>query len=73
MNDLLLINDLVSGKQEIAFVEVCCGTNSALRDACRVARMPYVGVVKEVETGAVSFSGAAFPIAFSTRFSLRAD
>ena len=46
---------------------------SALRDACRVARMPYVGVVKEVETGAVSFSGAAFPIAFSTRFSLRAD
>ena len=53
MNDLLLINDLVSGKQEIAFVEVCCGTKSALQDACRVARMPYVGVVKEVETGAM--------------------
>jgi len=31
----------------------CCGTNSALRDACRVARMPYVGVVKEVETDAM--------------------
>ena len=46
VNDLLLINDVVSNKQEIAFVEVCCGTNSALRDACRVARMPYVGVVK---------------------------
>ena len=53
VNDLLLINDVVSNKQEIAFVEVCCGTNSALRDACRVARMPYVGVVKEVETDAM--------------------
>ena len=53
VNDMLLVNDVVSGKQEIAFVEVCCGTNSALRDACRVARMPYVGVVKEVETDAM--------------------
>ena len=34
-------------------MEVCCGTNSALREACRVARMPYVGVVKEVETDAM--------------------
>ena len=53
VNDFLLINDVVSANQDIAFVEVCCGTNSALRDACRVARIPYVGVVKEVETDAM--------------------
>ena len=34
-------------------MEVCCSTNSALREGCRVARMPYVGVVKEVETDAM--------------------
>ena len=32
----LLINDVVLVR-EIAFVELCCGTNSALREACRVA------------------------------------
>ena len=37
-------------KQDMAFVEVCCGTNSALREACNVARMPYLGVVKRMET-----------------------
>ena len=36
-----------------AFVEVCCGTNSALRDACPAARIPYVGVVKDVESDAM--------------------
>jgi len=39
-----------SREQDIAFVEVCCGTNSALREACKVARMPYIGLVKRMET-----------------------
>eukprot|EP00435_Cladocopium_sp_Y103_P009694 s2767_g2.t1 len=53
VSDYLLINDVVGRNQDVAFAEVCCGTNSALRDACRVARMPYVGVVKEIESDAM--------------------
>ena len=53
MNDLQRIRDVidrVDKKQDIAFVEVCCGTNSALREACKVARMPYIGIVRRMET-----------------------
>ena len=46
----MLFNNRVDQKQDIAFVEVCCGTNSALREACKVARMPYIGIVKRMET-----------------------
>ena len=35
----MLINSRVDHKQDVAFVEVCCGTNSALREACKVARI----------------------------------
>ena len=34
----------------LRLLEVCCGTNSALREACKVARMPYIGIVKRMET-----------------------
>ena len=50
VRDVLLFNHRVDQKHDTAFVEVCCGTNSALREACRVARMPYLGVVKRMET-----------------------
>ena len=50
IRDVMLMNHRVDNKQDIAFVEVCCGTNSALREACRVARMPYIGVVRRMET-----------------------
>ena len=50
IRDVMLIKDRVDKKQDIAFVEVCCGTNSALREACKVARMPYIGIVKRMET-----------------------
>ena len=35
--------------QQMAFVEVCCSEKSALREACRVARMPYAGVFANVQ------------------------
>ena len=50
IRDVMLFNNRVDQKQDIAFVEVCCGTNSALREACKVARMPYIGIVKRMET-----------------------
>ena len=50
VRDVLLFNHRVDQKHDTAFVEVCCGTNSALREACRVARMPYLGGVKRMET-----------------------
>ena len=50
VRDVMLINSRVDQKQDVAFVEVCCGTNSALREACKVARMPYIGIVKRMET-----------------------
>ena len=50
VRDVLLFNHRVDQKHDTAFVEVCCGTNSALREACRVARMPFLGVVKRMET-----------------------
>ena len=50
VRDVMLINSRVDHKQDVAFVEVCCGTNSALREACKVARMPYIGIVKRMET-----------------------
>ena len=50
IRDVMLFNHRVDQKQDMAFVEVCCGTNSALREACNVARMPYLGVVKRMET-----------------------
>lgn len=40
----LLFNSLVGRGQDIALVEVCCSEVSALRDACNVARVPYLGV-----------------------------
>ena len=33
----MLFNNREDQKHDIAFVEVCCGTNSALREACKVA------------------------------------
>ena len=50
VRDVMLTNSRVDQKQDVAFVEVCCGTNSALREACKVARMPYIGIVKRMET-----------------------
>ena len=50
IRDVMLFNNRVDQKHDIAFVEVCCGTNSALREACKVARMPYIGIVKRMET-----------------------
>eukprot|EP00435_Cladocopium_sp_Y103_P014865 s1182_g3.t1 len=49
MRDLML-NHRVDQKVDMAFVEVCCGTDSALREACPIARIPYIGVVKNMET-----------------------
>eukprot|EP00435_Cladocopium_sp_Y103_P006580 s1858_g2.t1 len=49
IRDVLLVNDMVGKKQDIAFVEVCCGTDSELKKACHVARIPYVGIVKRME------------------------
>ena len=50
VRNVMLVNNRVDQKQDVAFVEVCCGTNSALREACKVARMPYIGIVKRMET-----------------------
>ena len=33
----------------MAFIEVCCSENSALRQACKVARMPYLGITKNMQ------------------------
>ena len=33
VRDVMLINSRVDHKQDVAFVEVCCGTNSALRES----------------------------------------
>ena len=46
--------------QEMAFIEVCCSPNSALRQACKVARMPYVGITKNAQEGRVLSEVAAF-------------
>jgi len=50
IRDVMLINSRVDHNQDVAFVEVCCGTNSALREACKVACMPYIGIAKRMET-----------------------
>ena len=50
IRDVMLVNHRVDQKHDIAFVEVCCGTKSALREACRIARMPYIGIVKRMES-----------------------
>ena len=55
MKDLQSVRDCLSVSgvrvtgQDIAFVEVCCDVDSALKRACRVARIPYLGVVKRME------------------------
>ena len=55
LSDLELLQSLIltgvsgSDKQEMAFVEVCCSPNSALQAACKVARMPYVGITQGVQ------------------------
>lgn len=30
--------------QQMCFVEICCSEKSALREACRVAKMPYAAM-----------------------------
>ena len=40
IQEVLLTAFATSAGQEMAFVEVCCAPQSALRIACRVARMP---------------------------------
>ena len=56
LSDLELLQSLIlsgvfsgSDKQEMAFVEVCCSPNSALQAACKVGRMPYVGITQGVQ------------------------
>ena len=46
----VVMNERVDRNQDLAFIEVCCGSNSALREACKVARMPYLGIVRNMET-----------------------
>ena len=49
LRDILLTGVSASVGQEMAFIEVCCSENSALRQACKVARMPYVGITKNMQ------------------------
>ena len=46
----VMMNERVDRNQDLAFIEVCCGSNSALREACKVARMPYLGIVRNMES-----------------------
>ena len=50
IQEVLLTAFTTSAGQEMAFVEVCCAPQSALRDACRVARMPYIGTLMMFRT-----------------------
>ena len=45
-----ILTSLTAGNgQPMYFVEICCSEKSALREACRVARMPYAGVSANVQ------------------------
>ena len=35
--------------QQMCFIEICCAERSGLREACRVAKMPYAGVIANVQ------------------------
>ena len=48
--------------QEMAFVEVCCSENSSLRQACKVARMPYLGITKNMQERRVLDEVKAFVV-----------
>lgn len=45
----ILTSSTAGNGQPMYFVEICCSEKSALREACRVARMPYAGVSANVQ------------------------
>ena len=47
---MLLMSALSRSRESLAVVEVCCAPDSNLRKVCRSARVPYVGVIAEVES-----------------------
>ena len=49
-----------SAGQEMSFVEVCCSPQSSLRAACRVARMPYIGITQDVQNPKILEEVVAF-------------
>ena len=44
------------------FIEVCCSENSSLRQACKVARMPYLGITKNMQERRVLDEVKAFVV-----------
>ena len=60
IQEVLLTAFSTSAGQEMSFVEVCCAPQSALRDACRVARMPYIGITQDVQNPKILEEVAAF-------------
>ena len=62
LREILLTGVSASVGQEMAFIEVCCSENSALRQACKVARMPYLGITKNMQERRVLDEVKAFVV-----------
>ena len=48
------------GCSAIAIVELCCSTNSCIRKACETSKIPYCGVVENVELRGTQMSVSQF-------------
>ena len=62
LREILLTGVSASVGQEMAFIEVCCSENSSLRQACKVARMPYLGITKNMQERRVLDEVKAFVV-----------
>ena len=49
-SSMLLMSALSRSRESMAVVEVCCAPDSNLRKVCRASRVPYIGVIAEVES-----------------------
>ena len=48
-DDVFLVSELARKSETLAFVEVCCSAGSSLKEACKQMKIPYVGILKDVE------------------------
>ena len=62
LREIVLTGVSASVGQEMAFIEVCCSENSSLRQACKVARMPYLGITKNMQERRVLDEVKAFVV-----------
>ncbi len=48
-DDVFLVSELARKSETLAFVEVCCSAGSSLKEACKRMKVPYVGILKDVQ------------------------